>query len=194
MQQPNSKPASVASSSSDDSKEKILLGHVTGVVGLKGWVKIHSDTNPRDNITQYKHWWLKQAGHWKQWKVTDGRPQGKTIVAKLDGVSTPEEAAVLIGATIAVDREEMPALAAGEYYWADLTGMLVSTVDGIEIGPVVRLFETGANDVVVIADERPDYGADGGNAEVLVPWVVPDVVTNIDMENRTITVDWDPDF
>lgn len=181
-------------SSLDDANEKILLGHVTGVVGLKGWIKIHSDTNPRDNITSYKRWWLKQSGHWTQWKLSDGRPQGKTIVAKLEGVSTPEEAAVLIGATIAVDRDKMPALASGEYYWADLTGMLVSTVDGIEIGPVLRLFETGANDVVVVADERPNYGEETGKVEVLVPWVVPDVITEVDMEKRTITVDWDPDF
>jgi 16S rRNA processing protein RimM len=184
----------VGHSPSDDSKEKVLHGHVTGVVGLQGWVKVHSDTNPRDNITNYKRWWLKQSGHWKQWEVLDGRPQGKTIVAKLHGVSTPEEAAVLIGSTIAVDRDEMPALNSGEYYWADLTGMLVRTVDGIEIGPGIRLFETGANDVVVVSDQRPNYADDGGEIEVLVPWVVPDVVTEVDMENRTITVDWDPDF
>ena len=196
MQQPDSKSTPVVDSPADDSKEKILLGHVTGVVGLQGWVKVHSDTNPRDNITGYKHWWLKQADHWKQWKVTSGRPQGKTIVAKLEGVSTPEEAAVLIGSTIAVDRAEMPALASGEYYWADLTGMLVRTIDGIEIGPVVRLFETGANDVVIVSDQRPDYSDNDsdGKAEILVPWVVPDVVTEVDMENRIITVDWDPDF
>ena len=193
MQQPNSSSASVSHSPSDDSKEKILLGHITGVIGLQGWVKVHSDTNPRDNITGYKRWWLKQSDGWKQWKVSGGRPQGKTIVAKLDGVSTPEEAAVLIGSTIAVDRDEMPALSSGEYYWADLTGMLVKTVDGIEIGPVLRLFETGANDVVVVSDQRPDYG-DGGESEVLVPWVVPDVITEVHTENRTITVDWDPDF
>lgn len=196
MQQPDSKSTPVVDSPADDSKEKILLGHVTGVVGLQGWVKVHSDTNPRDNITGYKHWWLKQSDHWKQWKVTSGRPQGKTIVAKLEGVSTPEEAAVLIGSTIAVDRAEMPALASGEYYWADLTGMLVRTIDGIEIGPVVRLFETGANDVVIVSDQRPDYSDNDsdGKAEILVPWVVPDVVTEVDMENRIITVDWDPDF
>lgn len=181
-------------SPSSDAKEKVLLGHVTGVVGLQGWVKVHSDTNPRDNITGYRSWWLKQSGHWKQWQVTDGRPQGKTIVAKLEGVSTPEEAAVLIGASIAVDRDKMPVLSKDEYYWADLTGMLVRTVEGIEIGPVVRLFETGANDVVVVSDQRPDYSGDDGELEVLVPWVVPDVVTDVNMESRVITVDWDPDF
>ncbi len=175
-----------------DATGKILLGRITGIYGLQGWVKVHSDTNPRENITGYKVWSLKQSDHWKQWKVTGGRPQGKTIVAQLEGVSTPEEASALIGATIAVEREEMPVLGPDEYYWADLTGMQVKTIDGVIIGPVVRLFETGANDVVVVADERESE--DDSKKEVLVPWLVPDVVTIIDMENRVITIDWDPDF
>jgi len=176
----------------DDSAERVLLGHITGVYGLQGWVKVHSDTNPRQNITKYKHWWLEKGGEWKQWNVKGGRPQGKTIVAQLEGISSPEEAGILIGASIAVSRSEMPGLKPGEYYWADLTGMLVRTVDGTEIGPVLRLFETGANDVVVVADQRPDQQS--SQKEVLVPWLVPDVVSSVDMENRTITVDWDPDF
>ena len=191
MQQPKSRSAAVGQS--ENPKEKVLLGHITGVVGLQGWVKVHSDTNPRDNITAYKQWWLEQSGSWKRWKVSDGRPQGKTIVAKLDGISTPEEAAVLIGSTIAVDRDQMPKLGRGEYYWADLTGMIVSTVQGVEIGPVIRLFETGANDVVVIADKREER-EDKGRVEILVPWVVPDVVTEVNTDNRTIIIDWDPDF
>ena len=192
MQQPNSSSGSLGNPSTGDAKGKILLGRITGVFGLQGWVKVHSDTNPRENITNYKFWSLKQSDHWKQWKVIGGRPQGKTIVARLEGVTTPEEASALIGATIAVEREEMPVLGPGEYYWADLTGMKVKTIDGVEVGPVVRLFETGANDVVVVADERDEQ--ESSNREVLVPWLVPDVVTDIDMENRVITIDWDPDF
>jgi len=171
---------------------KVLLGRITGIYGLQGWVKIHSDTMPRENIIGYKEWMLEHSGQWTKVRVTGGRPQGKTIVAQLDGVSTPEQASALIGASIAVGRSAMPPLAAGEYYWADLTGMKVRTVDGVNVGPVVRLFETGANDVVVIADERSDQEESGN--EILVPWLVPDVITEVDMESRLITIDWDPDF
>ena len=112
-------------------------------------------------------------------------------MAQLEGVESPESASTLIGALIAVSRELMPEPAEGEYYWADLVGMQVRTADGELIGPVSRLFETGANDVVVVTDLRD--GQDGSR-EVLVPWVVPDVVTDVDVEGRLITVDWDPDF
>ncbi len=190
---------------------RILLGRITGVVGLKGWVKVHSDTRPRNNIVKYPLWWLMQSSQWRQMKVVDGKPQGKTIVAKLEGIDTPESASALIGASIAIDRSAMPPTEHGEYYWADLTGMKVTTVDGNLIGSVQRLFETGANDVVVIADERdaaegdknstekgPEKSAGKGaskrSREILVPWLVPDVITEVDMDNRTIVIDWDPDF
>lgn len=182
----------MTSSQQEDPAEKVLLGRITGIYGLQGWVKVHSDTMPRENITGYKEWLLEQSGQWSSVTVTGGRPQGKTIVAQLAGISTPEQASELIGAAIAVQRTQMPSLSAGEYYWADLTGMKVKTVDGVEVGSVVRLFETGANDVVVITDERSEQTE--SNIEILVPWLVPDVITDVDMESRTITIDWDPDF
>lgn len=172
--------------------EKVLLGKINGIYGLKGWVKVHSDTLPRENITSYKEWLLELGGEWSSVAVVSGRPQGKTIVAQLDGVSTPEQASRLIGAPIAVQRSAMPKLAEGEYYWADLTGMQVNTVNGEKIGTIIRLFETGANDVVVVADERSDQST--SCSEILVPWLVPDVITEVNMESRLITIDWDPDF
>lgn len=175
----------------DESSQRVLLGHITGISGLKGWVKVHSDTRPRENIIKYPLWWLERRGEWSAVKVLSARPQGKTIVAHLEGVDSPEEGSLLIGAKIAVPRNDMPKPAEGEYYWADLTGMLVRTVDSVEVGPVVRLFETGANDVMVVSDTRTELA---GSKEILVPWLLPDVITDVDMDNRIITVDWDPDF
>jgi len=182
----------------EQSSDRVLLGHITGVSGLKGWVKVHSDTNPRDNIVSYRSWSIQTGDSWEQVKVLAGRPQGKTIVASLEGVTSPEQAAKLVGSTIAVQRSDMPVLDSGEFYWADLTGMHVRTVDGVALGSVSRLFETGANDVVVISDERTckenEEGKRVSNREILVPWLVPDVITDVDLQQRVITVDWDPDF
>ncbi len=173
--------------------DRVMLGHITGVSGLKGWIKVHSDTNPRDNIVTYKSWWLEKGGNWLEYRVLQGRPQGKTIVAQLEGVDTPEAGSALIGANIAISRAAMPEPVEGEFYWADLIGMHVRTVDDVPVGPVSRLFETGANDVLVVTDEREREGAEGSR-EVLVPWLVPDVITDVDMKGKVITIDWDPDF
>jgi len=123
--------------------------------------------------------------------VLDGRVQGKTIVARLEGIEDRDAAEALIGQSIAVPRSELPALEDGAVYWTDLIGMRVLTRDGVDVGPVVRLFETGANDVLVVGDER--QGSKAGS-EILVPWIRPDVVVQVDRQARRIEVDWDPDF
>ncbi len=197
----------------DNSQERITqrisLGHITGVSGLKGLVKVHSDTSPRENIVSYPSWWLEQSGQWRQVVVIEGRPQGKTIVARLEGIATPEQASTLIGAKIAVDRNAMPVLGDGEFYWTDLVGMQVYTVEGVHVGTACRLFETGANDVLVVTDERQSCDEESSDAmdesdsrkpgkkgqrEVLVPWLVPDVIKDVDMQKDRILIDWDPDF
>ena len=181
--------------------DRILLGHITAISGLKGWVKVHSDTDPRENIVSYTRWWLERSGQWQQVKVLEGRPQGKTIVAKIGGVDNPEQASAYIGCRIAVERDELPALPAGEFYWTDLVGKQVKTRDGVFVGQVVRMFETGANDVMVVSDQREQQergNTDGAGAavgnEILVPWLVPDVITDIDLDSGVISIDWDPDF
>ncbi len=178
----------------EQASDWIPLGRITGHYGVKGWVKVHSDTQPRDNIVAYDEWVLMPARSTtdgQRYKVLDGREQGKTIVARLEGIEDRDAADRLIGQSIVVKRSELPALDADEFYWTDLVGMETVTSDGTRIGKVVRLFETGANDVLVVSDERK--GSKPG-AEVLVPWVQPDVVTEVDVNARRITVDWDPDF
>jgi len=179
-----------------DLSTPILLGRITGVYGVRGWVKVHSDTDPRDNIVGYSVWQLlsegtEQSQPGRRVSVLDGREQGKTVVARLEGIEDRDAAAALIGCTIAVDRTELPALEGDGFYWTDLLGMEVVTRDDVRIGRVSRMFETGANDVMVVRDERSDSKP---GAEVLVPWVRPDVITLVDVGSRRITIDWDPDF
>ena len=180
-----------------DVETPILLGRITGVYGVRGWVKVHSDTEPRDNIVRYPVWQLLTQGAAgpgrpvRRMSVLDGREQGKTVVARLEGIEDRDAAAALIGCTIAVDRTELPALEGDGFYWTDLLGMEVVTRDDVRIGRVSRMFETGANDVMVVRDERSDSKP---GAEVLVPWVRPDVITLVDVGSRRITIDWDPDF
>jgi len=185
-----------------DSIAQVQLGRITGHYGVRGWVKVHSDTQPRDNIVRYSQWTLLPRGQSgrsaagnaegaRKVRVVEGREQGKTVVARLEGIEDRDAAESVIGCGIAVGRADLPALTDSEFYWTDLVDAEVATVEGLRVGRVVRLFETGANDVLVIRDERE--GSKPG-AEVLVPWVRPSVVTQVDLESHRITVDWDPDF
>lgn len=89
-----------------------------------------------------------------------------------------------LNAEIAVHRNQLTNAEPGEYYWVDLIGLKVVTLLGQELGEVSHLLETGANDVLVIT----------GTRERLIPFVHGDVVRKIDLDNRLMTVDWDPEF
>ena len=163
---------------------RVLLGKIVGVFGVEGWVKVHSYTEPRENLLRYKPWIVRGASGESVVEKPQGRVQGPGLVAKLPGVEDRDRAAGMIGAEILVDRAQLPKAKPGEYYWSDLEGLEVKLEDGTSLGTVSHLFSTGANDVIVVRGER----------ERLLPYIPGDVVKVVDLEGRVIVVDWDPEF
>ena len=167
--------------------EYILLGKIAGVSGIKGWVKVFSHTDPRLQITEYKQWYLqRKTEDWKAVQVLNGRVQGKNIVAQLDGVSYRDQAEALIGAKIAIREDQLKSLTSNEYYWKDLIGLKVETIQGENLGSIDWIFNTGSNDVLTLKDEE--------RTERMIPFLHGDVVKSIDLENNLMVVDWDPEF
>jgi 16S rRNA processing protein RimM len=164
--------------------EMIIIGRVSGLFGVRGWVKIFSHTSPREGVLSYKTWYLKQAGEWQKHELSGGRAQGKGVVAHIKGCDDRDRAAALIGTDIAITREQLPKLEPGEYYWTDLEGLRVENTQGVDLGVVSHLFETGANDVLVVKGDR----------ERLIPFTKGEAVLEVDLNSGRILVDWDPDF
>jgi len=160
-----------------------VLGRVSGVFGTRGWLKVYSYTRPPRNILTYPIWQLSGGGQWTSFPVIGVRQQGVRLVALLDGIVDRTEASARIGEEIAVDRDALPEKTDGEYYWADLVGIEVINAEGISLGIVSRLFDTGANDVLVV----------DGKKEHLIPFVRDHHVIDVDLERRRMTVDWHPD-
>lgn len=160
-----------------------MLGRVSGLFGVKGWVKVYSYTRPREAILSYGRWFLKHEGNWRPVAVTEGKRHGKSVIARLEGVDDRDEAAALIDSDIAVSRDDMPESDEGTYYWADLEGLQVVRKDGTVLGTVAYLLETGANDVLVIEGEK----------ERLVPFIADEVVLDVDVAGGVIRVDWEWD-
>jgi len=158
----------------------IVLGRIAGLYGVRGWVRVFSETEPRENILRYSPWLLDGAAH----VVAEGRTHGKGLVVRLQGCDDRDQAAELIGRDIRVRRDQLPPARPDEFYWADLEGLQVQTVAGDQLGRVSHLFDTGANDVLVVKGDR----------ERLLPFVWDDIVKDVDFASGTITVDWDPGF
>ena len=133
----------------------------------------------------YSPWYLQKGSEIKEVKLVDGRRQGKQIISAIDGITDRDAAAALSGWEILIDKSQLPDAEEGEYYWADMVGLKVETDQGVALGVVDHLLETGANDVLVVMD---------GTRERLIPFLQQQTVLKIDLENNLMVVDWDPDF
>jgi len=107
--------------------ETICVGHIIGAMGVKGWVRVFSKTSPRENILSYSPWKIDTGDQVEVVEVS-GRLQGKNVVAKLSGVEDREAAVELTGSKIYILAEQIPKLDEGEYYWADLIGLEVESL------------------------------------------------------------------
>lgn len=166
------------------SEQQISVGKISGVFGIKGWVKVFSFTDPRENILTYSPWLLKKNDETKTVTIVDGQLQGKTIVAQLADINDRDQAESLMGWDILISQSQLPKAAKGEYYWSDLIGLNVETVDGVALGVVDSLLETGANDVLIVHGER----------ERVIPFLQGQTIVNVDLDAGRIIADWDPEF
>ena len=159
------------------------MGRISGLFGVRGWVKVYSYTEPREAVLNYDRWLLRRKNGWQEATVAEGQRHGKTIIARIDGYVDRDQAAGLVGADIGVPREAMPETETGRYYWSDLEGLRVLHRDGTELGTVDYLLETGANDVMVVKGEQ----------ERLIPFVLETVILGVDLDKGEIEVDWEWD-
>jgi len=171
----------------DQTHQLIVVGQVSSAFGVKGWLKINSFTDPVTNILQFNPWYLQvrqPEQSWKIVKVLNGRAHGKQVVVQLDGVNDRNQAELMRGIEIAIKRDQLPEIEDNEFYWIDLEGLKVVNREGVELGLVESLMETGANDVLVVR----------GDKERLIPFVMDEYVLDVDLDGGTIIVDWDPEF
>ncbi|QEY24947.1 ribosome maturation factor RimM [Neisseria animalis] len=167
-----------------DTQQRVAMGYIKGVFGIKGWVKIAASTEYSDSLLDYPEWLLSKDGKTLSVSVEAGKVVSGELQVKFKGIEDRDRAFSLRGYTIEIPREAFAPAEEDEYYWADLVGMQVANTDGIVLGEVKNLMETGAHDVLVIEGE---YG------QKLIPFV-SQYIENVDNDNRTITADWGLDY
>lgn len=168
--------------------DKVVVGKIGAPYGVKGWVKINSYTDENTGIFDYSPWLL---GEEKEIQVDQWRVHNKGLIAKLVGVESRDDAESIKNLDISIKTEQLPQLDGDDFYWRDLVGMQVVTTNGYDLGVVKELFETGANDVMLIRAKPNDAF---GQKERMVPYLYEQVVKQVDVPGNTITVDWDPGF
>lgn len=165
-------------------KKKVITGRLARPYGIRGWIKVLSFTDPIQNLLTYKNWYIQHQHTWQNFSLSTGRIQGSFLVVKLEGLNNPEAVKQYTNDLIAVERSTFPPLKENEYYWADLIGMQIVTIDGVPLGRVKSLLETGSNDVLIISNQGHEH---------LIPYL-SHVVKSVDIKNKIITVEWDANF
>lgn len=170
--------------------QETVIGRITSVFGVKGWLKVYSYTDPVDGILGYSNWTAVLDGKRIPVELEEGRRHGPGIVISLKGVTDRDQARLYCGADIVVPTDALPPLPEGEYYWFQLEGLQVETVEGEDLGVVKNLMETGSNDVLVVSATPTSVD----QRERLIPYLPDQVVKSVDLSTRRLIVDWDPEF
>ncbi len=151
----------------------------------------------------YDTWWLGKGDEWREMVVQTAKIHNDVIVVKLQGINDRDAAFACKGKQIAVPRAQLPQPEENEYYWSDLIGLHVKNVQGVDLGVIDDVLETGANDVLVVKSipveteatdkTKADKATKEKPQERLLPFIAT-VVLEVDLEAKTMLVDWDPDF
>jgi 16S rRNA processing protein RimM len=156
----------------------VVVGEVLKARGLKGELLVRPMTSSMERFLSLRSVWLGTDGR-ENFLIESSRPSGELVTLKLEGIDSHEQAVRLNGLALTIPRSEVPPHPEGGHYMFEFIGMRVIRTDGVEVGEIVDLMETGSNLVYVVK-------GDDGN-ETLVP-ATKDVVEKFDFENSVIRV------
>ncbi len=159
------------------------MGRITAPFGIKGWVRVQPFTAAAGNLLGYPRWWVQRGAEWQEVEVAEARAQMEAVVARLAGCEDRDAAARFRGAEIAVPRSQLPQTRPDEHYWADLMGLTVVNGESRQLGNIVGILQTGANDVLVVQGER----------ERLIPYIA-DVIREVDHAAGVVRVNWSAEY
>ncbi|MBL4607690.1 MAG: ribosome maturation factor RimM [Pseudomonadales bacterium] len=174
-----------------DEDSLIVIGQIVSVYGVKGWLKVRSFTQDPDDLFNYKPWALQalESGKWKGTSIKQYRAHGKGYVVQLEGCDDRNQAELLRGMKIGVNKDLLPEPDSSETYWRDLEGLRVVNLQGETLGLVDTVMETGANDVLLV---KPcDSSID--EQERLIPYV-GHVVNKVSIDEGVLSLDWQADY
>jgi 16S rRNA processing protein RimM len=161
----------------------VVMGRIASPFGIKGWIKVQPYSEDPGALMDFDSWRVGRGAEQLHYTVEAIQDHGNALVAKLAGIDDREAAYALRGREVSVARSELPTPEENEFYWSDLIGLVAVNREGVKLGRVSSLLETGAHDVLVI----------GGKREYLIPFVAA-FVGKVDLAGGTIEVDWGEDY
>lgn len=183
---------SPATNSTDWPEQLLQVGYVQDAWGTQGWLKIVPESSDAAALLNASHWWMQSPPgrplQRAKVAVLQARRHSQSVVALLGGTSTRTQAESLRGWSIHARREDFPPARKDEYYWVDLIGCQVFNREGLELGTVSGLLDSGAQAVLQLKFMSGEQAR-----ERLIPFVSAYIV-KVDLGARRIVADWLPEY
>lgn len=159
--------------------EYFEIGQIVNTFGIKGMVKVKPFTENIEQFEELQKIYIKNKDGKKEYKIQEVKYHKQMILIKFEGIENPEDADLLRGSYLLINRKDAKPLEEGIYYIVDLLGLEVYTDEGVLLGKVDDIFNTGSNDIYVVKDEL--------GKQLLLPGI-DDVIKQVDLENKKIIV------
>lgn len=159
--------------------EYFEIGQIVNTFGIKGMVKVKPFTENIEQFEELEKIYIKNKDGKKEYKIQEVKYHKQMVLIKFEGIDNPEDADLLRGSYLLINRKDAKPLEEGTYYIVDLLGLEVYTDEGVLLGKVDDIFNTGSNDIYVVKDEL--------GKQVLLPGI-DNVIKQVDLENKKIIV------
>jgi 16S rRNA processing protein RimM len=156
----------------------ICIGAIAGSFGVSGEVRLKSFCSEPTDIASYGPLFSEDGN--REFHITLTRPVAGGLGARIQGVTTKEQADALRGTSLHVPRDRLPALPDDEFYHTDLIGLDAYDPGGELIGKVTAIYNHGAGDIVEISPIRH-------KSALLLPFTTA-IVPNVDLTAGRIVV------
>ena len=154
------------------------VGQIVNSYGIKGFLKVVPLVDNNNQFKEFKRLYVQEKNTYKELKIEEIKFSKNLVLVKAEGIDTIETATKFKNLYLFVKREDIK-LEKGAHFIVDLIGLEVYTEEGKLLGKLKEVLQPGANDVYVVKNEK--------NEQILIP-VIPDVIKNIDIENKKIIV------
>ena len=158
-------------------QKRLEIGQIVNTFGIKGEIKVVPFTDDINRFDDLEKVYVKTKKDSKLYKVENARYHKNMVLLKLKGIENPEDAEKLRNSYLEIDREDAIPLEEGTYFIADLIGLDVYTDEGVLLGKVDDIYNTGANDIYVVKNEL--------GKQVLLPGI-KDVIKEVKLDDKII--------
>ncbi|MDF2592045.1 MAG: rimM [Clostridia bacterium] len=157
----------------------LSIGQIVNTHGIKGEVKVYPLTDNVSRFDKLKEVYIESKGELVKYQIESAKHLKNTVIIKLKGIETMNDAEKLRDQYIKVGRWDAVRLPKDSFFVCDIIESDVYDIHGEPLGKLVDVLQTGANDVYVVKDEK---------REILIP-ALKTVVKEINLQNKKIIVD-----